>query len=146
MSIAWKCRLLGLCLIWNCNILLMLRNNHAFLFCVDKAKRPQNFILLCTGYIQSTLQCKLKTTILTRGIPVVVRKYIIKEYNSSMHNYNVYYSCELTDYILLLCIKIYSNVSLKSPFNKTLQSVDAWCFPVTMTEAINEKKRKSSIH
>ena len=59
------------------------------------------------------------------GIPVVVRKYIIKEYICSMHNYNLpsvdcnlqllYYSYELTDCILLLFIKIYSSVSLKSP-------------------------------
>jgi len=36
-----------------------------------------------------------------------------------------HYSCELTDYILSLCIKMYPSVSLKSPFNKTLQFVDA---------------------
>jgi len=113
----------------------MLRNNHAFLFCFDTARRLQNCILLGTGYIQSTLQCILKTTILTCGIPVVVRKYVIKEYNSSMQSYNItivdcnlhlpHYSRELTDYILLLCIKIYSSVSLRSPFNKTLKFVDA---------------------
>lgn len=72
-----------------------------------------------------------------------------------MHNYNVpsvdynvqllHYSWKLTDYILLLCSKIYSSVYLKSPFNKTLQFVDSWLFPLTMTEAINETKRKSSV-
>jgi hypothetical protein len=130
----------------------MSRNNHVFLVRVDIARRLQTCILLCTGYIQSTLQCILKTTILTRGIPVVVRKYIIKKYNPQ-YTTTVdcklqlpHYSCELTDYILVLCVTVYSSVSLKCPFNKTLQFVDACLFFVAMTEAINETKRKSSIH
>ena len=156
MSIARKCRILGLSSIWNSNMLLTLRNNHAFLVCVHTARRLQTCILLCTGYMQSTLQCILKTTILTHGIPVVFRKYIIKKYNSWMHKYTIaivdcnlqllHCSSELTDYILLLCIKIYSSVCLNTPFNKTLQFADTWLFPVTKTEVISETKRKKSIH
>ena len=52
----------------------------------------------------------------------------MQSYNITIVDCNLHlphYSRELTDYILLLCIKIYSSVSLRSPFNKTLKFVDA---------------------